>query len=565
VIQVLKRTKISTRLCTIIGAALLALCATGAIAVFAAHQIQQLGQELRSESAAFSNTEITVLVDIERAIGAVHSAPSELDLAQLKAKRQQFQSWLAEADKNLKDTVGSSRSQRIEAASGELAAAIRAFKDAAQKVFDFSASFAQQQAVQALQKTVAPTESAVKSALQHFHEAADRNSADKEAAISAAIATLNAFVVALVVLLVVVLAAASYLVVLRGVVRPIRGMTNVMRQLAQGNFETIVPGLDRGDEIGEMASSVQVFKDSLAETARLRAERAEDEKRIAAQRTADMRRLADEFQAAVGGIIDTVSSTSTELEAAAGTLTQTAETTTSLAVAVTTVSDEASSNVNSVASASHELAESIGQIAQKVQESTRIAAGAVREAQQTNARIEQLSQAAARIGDVVKLITNVAEQTNLLALNATIEAARAGDAGKGFAVVAHEVKALAAQTAKATDEIGNQIAGMQSSTADCVTAIKQIGITIGRVAEIASAIALSVEQQGAATQAISANVQRAAKGTSQVVTHIADVNRGATETGSASAQVHSSAQSLANESNRLKLEVDKFLNTIRAA
>jgi methyl-accepting chemotaxis protein len=176
-----------------------------------------------------------------------------------------------------------------------------------------------------------------------------------------------------------------------------------------------------------------------------------------------------------------------------------------------------------------------------------------------------LSQAAGRIGDVIKLITSVAEQTNLLALNATIEAARAGDAGKGFAVVAHEVKALAAQTAKATDEISAQIAGMQSATHDSVTAIKEIGGTIGRMSDIAAAIATTVEEQGAATQEISRNVQQAAQGTAEVATNITSVNRGASETGSASSQVLSSAQSLSSESNRLKLEVDKFLHTVRAA
>jgi methyl-accepting chemotaxis protein len=211
------------------------------------------------------------------------------------------------------------------------------------------------------------------------------------------------------------------------------------------------------------------------------------------------------------------------------------------------------------------MSASVNEIGRQVQESSRIATEAVKQAERTDARINELSQAAGRIGDVVKLITAIAEQTNLLALNATIEAARAGEAGRGFAVVANEVKALASQTAKATEEISTQIASMQTATTDSVAAIKEIGGTIIRISEIATTIASSVEQQGAATAEISRNVQQAAQGTATVAANITDVNRGAGETGTASAQVLSSAQSLSGESNRLKLEVDKFLSTVRAA
>jgi len=200
-----------------------------------------------------------------------------------------------------------------------------------------------------------------------------------------------------------------------------------------------------------------------------------------------------------------------------------------------------------------------------VQESSDIARAAVAQAEHTDGRINQLFDAAQRIGDVLKLITAVAEQTNLLALNATIEAARAGEAGRGFAVVASEVKALAAQTAKATEEIGAQIVGMQTATRDSVTAIKEIGTTIGRISQIAAGIAAAVEEQGAATSEIARNVTEAAQGTTQVAESIGEVNHGAGETGAASAQVLSSAQSLSSESNRLRLEVDKFLSTVRAA
>lgn len=350
----------------------------------------------------------------------------------------------------------------------------------------------------------------------------------------------------------------------RGVVRRLVRLQNSMKSIATGDLGAEI-ATGGSDEIADMAEALQVFKDSMLESNRLRSERLDGDKQAHAQRRTEMRKLADEFEAAVGEIVRTVSSASTELEASAITLTRTAEETQQLSGMVEAASEEASSNVRSVATATEEMAASIEEISRQVRESNRIAGEAVHQAEITDARINELSKAALRIGDVVNLITTIAEQTNLLALNATIEAARAGESGRGFAVVAHEVKALAAQTAKATNEISSQIVGMQLATQDSVTAIKQIGNTIGRISEIAATIATSVEQQGGATQEIAHNVQQAAQGTTQVANNIVDVNKGARETGSASSQVLSSAQSLSGESNRLRLEVDKFLNTVRAA
>ncbi|MCZ7659156.1 MAG: methyl-accepting chemotaxis protein [Xanthobacteraceae bacterium] len=352
---------------------------------------------------------------------------------------------------------------------------------------------------------------------------------------------------------------------LAGVVRPLGAITEAMLRLSRNERVEEIPGAGRADEIGSMAQAVQVFKANGEEMIRLREEQREAEERADAERKTAMRGLADQFESAVGGIIDGVSSASTELEAAAGTLSKTAERTQTLSTSVAAASSQASNNVQSVASASEELAGSVNEIARQVQESSRIAAEAVQQADITDRRIGELQQAAGRIGDVVKLITAIAEQTNLLALNATIEAARAGEAGRGFAVVAQEVKALASQTAKATDEIGGQIATMQAATGGSVAAIKEITGTINRISEIAAAIAAAVEEQGAATQEISRNVQQAAQGTTQVAGNIVEVNRGASDTGSASSQVLSSAQSLANESSRLKVEVGRFLETVRAA
>ena len=340
------------------------------------------------------------------------------------------------------------------------------------------------------------------------------------------------------------------------IARPMRLLSVSMQELANGNFDVVLPGLGRKDEIGDVAQAVENFKVKAAERAAQEAEaKMKQDQAAAQQRKADMLKLADEFESAVGEIVETVSSASTELEASATTLTSTAERSQQLTTVVAAASEEASTNVQSVASATEELSSSVNEISRQVQESARMAGEAVDQARKTNDRVGELSKAAARIGDVVELINTIAGQTNLLALNATIEAARAGEAGRGFAVVASEVKALAEQTAKATGEIGQQISGIQSATHESVGAIKEISGTIERLSEISSTIAAAVEEQGAATQEISRNVQQAAQGTQQVSSNITDVQRGASETGTASSQVLSAAQMLSGDSNRLKLEV----------
>jgi methyl-accepting chemotaxis protein len=351
----------------------------------------------------------------------------------------------------------------------------------------------------------------------------------------------------------------------RGISVPVRKIGDVLLELANGNKNIEVPYANRGDEVGDNARAAKTFKENLLRIEMIESQQKETEKQNARQRKSDMKKLADNFEGAVGAVVNAVSSASSQLEASATTLTRTAGRAQEVTASVAAASEEASTNVQSVASATEELTSSVNEISRQVQDSARIAHEAVSQAHKTNERINQLALAANRIGDVVELINTIAGQTNLLALNATIEAARAGESGRGFAVVASEVKALAEQTAKATGEISQQIAGMQAATGESVASIKEIGATIARMSEISSTIAAAVEQQGAATQEISRNVQQAAQGTTQVSSNIVDVQRGAGETGSASAQVLSAAQSLSGEAGRLKTEVGKFLNSVRAA
>jgi methyl-accepting chemotaxis protein len=347
-------------------------------------------------------------------------------------------------------------------------------------------------------------------------------------------------------------------------VRPLLSLTVKMRGLVAGDLSVVIPQASADDEVSEITRAVGTFKDALI------AKKASDEAAMLdadckIQRGRRVDNITREFESLIGELVGSLSSASSELEASAGTLTSTAERSQERATLVAVASKEASSNVQSVASATEQMASSVNEISRQVQGSARMAGEAVDQARRTNDRVGELSKAAARIGDVVELINTIAGQTNLLALNATIEAARAGEAGRGFAVVASEVKALAEQTAKATGEIGQQITGIQAATQESVNAIKEISGTIEKLSEISSTIAAAVEEQGAATHEISRNVQQAAQGTQQVSANISDVQRGASETGSASSLVLSAAQSLTRDSHRLKLEVGKFVNSVRAA
>ena len=351
--------------------------------------------------------------------------------------------------------------------------------------------------------------------------------------------------------------------VARSIVVPVRSMTDIMGLLASGDKTVLVPALDNQDEIGAMARAVQVFKENAIRVERLQAEQEEMKRRAEADRRAAMLKLADDFESSVKHVVDSVSAAAVQMQATSQSMASVAEEASRQSTAVAAASEEAATNVQTVASAAEELSASIREITQQVSQASDVSNEAVTVADVAQGVMHGLDEATSRIGEVVNLINDIAAQTNLLALNATIEAARAGDAGKGFAVVANEVKHLANQTGKATEEISDQIGAVQDSTGKAVIAIGQISSIISRISEINSAIASAVEEQGAATQEIARNVDQAAAGTQEVSANIIGVNQAAGEAGHAANEVLQAASELGRQSALLSSEVTNFIATIR--
>ena len=529
----------------------------------AAHNIAATGGE--ALSAARMNQDILAIGRAEFRVTADPSPQTIQDVKQLiNERRQQFEQRSAALAKSADAT----QSRQLAAVSADYQIFLKGVEDLLGAVDknaqDVTSSDGRKAIFTVAMSSRAEGEKLV-ATVKSFADAAAAENDQTAAASQALYGTLRFALIVGSIIGVVLGGAFGFFMSQYGISKPIALIVAVLRRLADGDLSVTIDGVQRGDEVGDIAKTAQVFKENLVRTRELEAEQVAAKRNAEVAQKAAMNRLADAFEQSVKGVVDAVASSSTELRAAAETMSGAAEETSQQSSAVAAAVEQTSANVQTVAAATEELAASIGEISRQINQSSAVAGQAVEQAAKTSHSVEGLTQAAQKIGEVVKLIEGIAGQTNLLALNATIEAARAGEAGKGFAVVASEVKALAAQTARATEEIQSHVLQIRTATSGTVVEINSIGGVIGEISQVTTAIAAAIEEQGAATGEITRNVQQAALGTQEVANNIAGVSAAAGETGTAAHQVLGAATELSQQAERMRQDVATFVAAVRAA
>ncbi|WP_084462562.1 methyl-accepting chemotaxis protein [Oceanibaculum pacificum] len=538
--------------------------------IYAMNEMQRLSKavETAAGDAAEGNRMTQLVTSLNRAEFRIAADPSPENLAELKGTIEHERNALAERLRQAAETAGPRRKAQLATVSQAYENYLRGLQVTVETAERNGAGVTLGM-LQAgiLEKVQENREEAgtLNDTIRDYVVLADSIAAENVAQSEETFVQISTLLIAVSLIGLLVGATLGFVIARYGVIAPIRKIVSALQELAKGNLSVTIFGVERKDEIGAIAESMQVFKDNMIRTKEMEREAEAAELRAEEEQKRAMNALADQFEQSVGAIVGLVSSAATELEAAAQTLNATLEETNAQASTVAAAATQATTNVETVATACEELAASVREIGQQVHQSSEISGRAVINAESTKTTVEGLVVSTQKIGEVINLINDIAEQTNLLALNATIEAARAGEAGKGFAVVASEVKNLANQTAKATDDITQQIADVQSVTHRTVSAIKDIAEVISESNEIASSIASAVEQQDAATQEIARNVQQASAGTSEVSGAIVQVSQAASEGGSAASQVLSSAQELSRSAANLRDEVTNFVAKVRAA